>query len=122
MKPRIAVASSDGKVVNKHFGNTNKFLVFEVDNKGVNFIEVRDATPCCSFGEHSEISLKKTIELISDCKAVVASQIGGGAAEMLAQKGIRAFIERDFIPEALNRVISSNRFKYLLKKLEKEIT
>lgn len=116
MGPRIAVASSDGKVVNKHFGNTNKFLVFEVGSEGFFFVEIRNIEPCCSFGEHSEISLEKTIELIGECKAVVAAQIGGGAAEMLAQKGIRAFIERDFIPEALNRVISSNRFKYLLKR------
>ena len=31
MSFKIAVSSSDGKVVNRHFGRTEKFLIFEID-------------------------------------------------------------------------------------------
>jgi nitrogen fixation protein NifX len=40
---KVAVVSSDGKVLNQHFRNASHFLIFEVDYGGIQFIEVREA-------------------------------------------------------------------------------
>lgn len=31
-KMRVAIVSSDGKVINQHFGKASRFLIFEVDD------------------------------------------------------------------------------------------
>jgi predicted Fe-Mo cluster-binding NifX family protein len=44
---KVAVVSSDGKVINQHFGNASRFLIFEVDGGEIQLIEVRETTPLC---------------------------------------------------------------------------
>ena len=34
MSFKVAVASSDGKYVNQHFGMAQQFLIFEIDDEG----------------------------------------------------------------------------------------
>jgi len=38
MSYEIAVASSDGKVVNQHFGKATNFLIFEVEGDNFKYI------------------------------------------------------------------------------------
>ena len=47
-KYKVAVASSDGKTVDTHFGHAQSFLIFEVDEQTGAFedVEERDV-PCC---------------------------------------------------------------------------
>lgn len=102
----IAVASSDGKVVNQHFGHSRQFLIFEVrDKSSWEFKELRNTQPACSENRHSEASMQEAVEALSDCCAVLASQIGYGAVQALNLKGIRAFVVRDIIADALNEVV-----------------
>ncbi len=46
---RMAIASSDGKVVNQHFGRANKFFIIDVNKEDMTFkfIETRTAFPVC---------------------------------------------------------------------------
>ncbi|WP_038286536.1 NifB/NifX family molybdenum-iron cluster-binding protein [Acetivibrio straminisolvens] len=101
---KVAVASSDGKVVNTHFGRALNFMIFEVDDSGWEFVESRENRPACLNGDHSEDGLLYTAQLLSDCKVVLVAMIGPGAAQVLEQKGIKAFSLAGYIDELLDRL------------------
>lgn len=105
MAYKIAVASSDGKVVNQHFGHCRQFLIFQTDDTGKsNYIEKRSTSPACSSGEHSEVSMQQVVTLLEDCKAVAAAQIGLGAVQALMMAKIRAFCAVGIIEQVLEKV------------------
>ena len=107
MAYRVAFASSDGKVVNQHFGKADKFHIVEIDGKEYKFIESRDNIPSCSDFQHSEDSLLKAIDVIKDCKAIFVAKIGPGASAEVESKGIQAIEAPYFIEDVLDRLINS---------------
>ena len=110
MSYKVAVASSDGKVVNRHFGHARQFLVFNIkDNDEFEFIELRENTPPCAGQEHHDDKLAKAVELVADCRAVLVSQIGPGAADALTARGIRQYVLPDFIGDAIKQLILSGK-------------
>ena len=111
MSFRVAVASKDGKVVHRHFGHAEQFIIFEIEGEKFTCIEIRPTEPPCHLGQHDEDRLMKSVELISDCKAVLAAQIGPGAAQALHAKGIKPFVTRDHISDALQELISSGEIE-----------
>lgn len=107
MSFKVAVASSDGKFVNQHFGMAHQFLIFEIDDEGkYKFIEVRENVPACDVEGHTEDAMTRSIKLISDCKTVIASQIGPGAVDILLKNNIEPYIAPIFIDEALKQLAS----------------
>ncbi|MDR0391538.1 MAG: hypothetical protein LBH59_06505 [Planctomycetaceae bacterium] len=92
MKMRIALASSDGNVVNRHFGKCESFAIYDIETETNNtqFIETRNIAPACNGNGHSDESLINTVKLISDCRRVVASRIGFGATKLLQENGIES--------------------------------
>ena len=42
---KMAIASSDGKVINQHFGKEKKFIIIESDGEGIKVLEVRQNDP-----------------------------------------------------------------------------
>ncbi|SHH54636.1 Predicted Fe-Mo cluster-binding protein, NifX family [Sporobacter termitidis DSM 10068] len=107
MPLRIAAASSDGKVVNRHFGAARQFLIFDVDGAGIRFVEKRESEPPCSQGAHDDQKLQHTIRLMADCDAVLVSRIGPVAAALLAQSGISAMEFGGFIEDAVYKLVNS---------------
>lgn len=108
MAYKIAVASSDGKMINQHFGRSRQFLIFEIEeNQGYRFLELRQNSPACHSGEHGQGSMQDTVDLLADCKIVLVSRIGRGAIEALSGRGIRAYIAPDFIEEALKALVGN---------------
>lgn len=82
----IAVASSDGIVVNNHFGRAGSFYIYEVnDDESIDFFEKREVTPICDGGNHSEERLKENLLIFQDCRYLLVSRIGSGAADMAQQ-------------------------------------
>lgn len=112
MSYRVAVASSDGKFVNQHFGMASQFLVFEIDEKGeYKFLELRENAPACGIEGHTEDAMSTSIKLISDCKFVIASQIGPGAIDILLKNNIEPYIAPIFIEDALKKLIEMDKKK-----------
>jgi len=103
---KVAVVSSDGKVVNQHFGKASRFLIFEVDCGKIQLIEVRETAPLCGSADygHADDALSRTISLIADCKAVLCARIGSGAEEELRKNGIKPIESPYFIHEALKNI------------------
>lgn len=103
---KVAVASSDGKFVNQHFGMAQQFLIFEIDDEGdYKFLELRENVPACDVEGHTEDAMTRSVKLISDCKAILASQIGPAAVDILFSHGIEAYIAPTFIDEALKELV-----------------
>ncbi|HBP64111.1 MAG TPA: dinitrogenase iron-molybdenum cofactor biosynthesis protein [Desulfosporosinus sp.] len=107
MSYRVAVASSDGKYVNEHFGRAKQFLIFNVTDQQSEFYELRKNNPPCSREGHNDDQMSRTVELLADCKAVIVSQIGTGAIEVLSLKGIKPYVLPDFIEDALKTFLKT---------------
>lgn len=107
MSYKIAFASSDGKVVNQHFGRTKQFLIVEIDGKDYKYVETRVNEPPCNEFQHTEEAMDKTIELISDCKAVFVARIGQGALVRVRGQGIKGIEAPYFIEDILDKVLNS---------------
>ncbi|MDR3592122.1 MAG: NifB/NifX family molybdenum-iron cluster-binding protein [Negativicutes bacterium] len=104
---RVAVASSDGKFINQHFGRAQAFLIYELnegDSEGFRFVERRETKPPCSYQQHDDDLLTAAAALVSDCRTVLVSQIGPGAVQALAAHGVNALEAPAFIDEALAKL------------------
>jgi len=103
---RVAVVSSDGKVINQHLGKASLFLIFKVDCGGIRFIEVRETIPLFSSADygHADDALSRTISLIADCEAVFCARIGSGVEKELRTNGIKPIEAPYFIHEALKNI------------------
>ena len=87
---RVAVASDDGQTIQQHFGRVSCFRVYEIDGAQVRLIEVRDNEPACHSGrhEHFDAYLAETVELVSDCRVVLAARVGAVAQAHLARRNV----------------------------------
>ena len=84
---KIAVASTDGKLVDLHFGDANKFLIFEIEDGEGKFHEIREKTDL-PLNNHTDRWLA-SIDLINDCKAVICNKIGNEPTIELRKIGIK---------------------------------
>lgn len=105
MSYKIAVASSDGKAINQHFGMAEQFFVYEVENNNFKLVELRKSADFHSQNEDHVTKLKNTIDGLSGCKVVLVTQIGDGASRILRSKGIESFDVEGPIENALNKLI-----------------
>lgn len=118
MDVKIAVASSDGKTVNEHFGRAGSFLVYRLHDDGYELLETRKNEPVCSGHAHDDKALSKAAAALSDCSGVVATQIGSGAIDALLMHRIMAFTMPGTIDEAFEALVKAKRFAYLNKHLK----
>ena len=144
MSIKIAVGSSNGNIIDQHFGSGTKFYIFDLLEGGdFKLIEAREVqtevidfsqTSCssngnaqcdsesnsgcgsgCNSGGHDESALYKKINLILDCQAVLVNQVGKGAEKLLLKNGISAFEAKGSIEKAfLKLFIYYKRTKQLL--------
>jgi predicted Fe-Mo cluster-binding NifX family protein len=110
---RVAVASSDGKQVNAHFGRARSFQIYELAQEVWVLRENRENLPACVGHEHSDDALERTADLIADCRVVVVEQVGSGAVDVLLARRIMPFMLAGTVEEALLTLLDSRRFRYL---------
>lgn len=107
MPLRVAVASSDGIVVNRHFGRADLFIIFEYTDNKFAYIEKRNVNPICHFGEHEAGDLEKTADILNDCSAVIASKVGNDAAAFLESRGFAVYEAPFKIEDVLEMLASA---------------
>lgn len=109
---KIAIATTDGKIVNEHFGKAEKFAIVEANMDGsFAFVETRDTRATCTGGAHDDGGLERTAELLSDCEYVLVSRIGPGAEDRLARQGVTAFAISLPINEAVAKLAEYLKMK-----------
>jgi len=119
---KIALASSDGKFVSRHFGNTPSFVIAEADGTKWTYVEKRDNIPACGTlggalggDRHNQERFDASARLISDCGAVICSQIGNFAQVVLRARNIQPLEKPGFIEDILNDYV-----KYLARNESKK--
>lgn len=108
MSHRIAIATSDGIVINQHFGHADRFLIVDVDDQEHRLVETRLVKPACSGFEHEETGLDGIIARLKDCEGVFVSRIGSGAAQLVAQRGLRVFEAPYAIEDVLDKLVAED--------------
>ena len=99
---RVAVATTDGIVVNQHFGKARRFKIYEKKKDGA-FAYVKDIETealCDGFSHHEE-TLLRTAERLAECDAVLVSRIGTEADDAMRRAGIPVYVITDYIEDAL---------------------
>lgn len=116
---KIAFASNDGIVINQHFGHTPAFWIAEIKEENEEWCMEgkRDNFPSCKYGEHDENSIRSSIELISDCKAVFVVQAGNYVQHLLQQNGIQVLEIKGLIDEVINSYIAYLRKVHYFDKV-----
>ncbi len=116
MKTRIAVASTDGKVVNQHFGRADTFYIVEADEDTMEywFVEKRNAEPVCHGGDHEADSMKQAVRNLSDCNYVLVSRAGMRARCELEQAGTGVYEIPDSIDNAVDKLLRYIKVQRLL--------
>ena len=93
MKYKVAVASTDGKIVNQHFGRAEQFHIFEIsDDNSFHYVESRAVSPCCHSGEHETDAFLRIDNILNDVSAVIVSRIGEGASDFLEANGFTVYV------------------------------
>jgi predicted Fe-Mo cluster-binding NifX family protein len=107
MPRRVAVATTDGRFIDTHFGHADRFDVYELGDGGVGFVETRRSAAACSRGRHEDSAFDAALAALGDCEAIFVSVIGYGAARYLNQKGMRVF-ESPYsaVAEVLSHIVS----------------
>lgn len=114
---KVAVASTDGIVVNSHFGKAATFYIYESHPKDDTWRlkERRLVPPVCEGGEHDDARLQNQIKKFSDCKYILISRIGPGAAQVLEQNEIYPLELPGLITESLEQLVMYEKLQQLLE-------
>lgn len=112
---KIAIASSDGIVVNNHFGRARSFYIYQVQSEKIIFLETRQVSPVCDCGNHDEIKLNENLSRVSDCDYLLVSRIGDGARIAAANMGIDAYEIPGIIENSINKLIQYIKIQNLFK-------
>jgi nitrogen fixation protein NifX len=92
---KIAVASTDGKNVNEHFGKATRFFIYTLSDNAINFEEERP-TETLSVGDLKHTfdpdKFMRVLSSIKDCKKVIATKVGAMPATKLMENGIEPVI------------------------------
>lgn len=116
---KIAVASSDGINIDRTFGATEYFTIYEVSENNCRELEKREyisdtkavsencGSGCskgCGSGTGCGGGADKKVELISDCRCVVCTKIGFNIQKQLERRAISAFDVGCTVAEALEKI------------------
>lgn len=93
---RLGFATTDGIYVDEHFGRSAKFAIYEVNEKGYEFFEMRSFGDCRDLkveltkgmGEVHEEAVDYKVKRLKDCSVIYMAEIGGPAAARLVKNGI----------------------------------
>ena len=90
---KIAVCTSNGSDVNLHFGKTENFYIYELDDAGIAQLDIRSTEQYCdrySSHEHEfqQSILNSIFDRIRDCKMLFTVKIGDAPKAALIHKGL----------------------------------
>lgn len=114
----IAISSSDGVMIQQHFGRTESFQIWKVeDNQRYSFVADRLVAPPCREGEHDDAQLARAVEALTDCKYVLSAKIGMGAQAALQSRGVTPLEISHFVDYAIEKVmLYDQKFKQERRK------
>ena len=109
-KYRLAVATSDGRSVDEHFGHAGSFHVFTVEGNEIRSegtIDVAEQQDVPLFGPGHRIKMETTVDKLKGIDAVIATQYGEPAIELLRERGIIPVQDKGEVEQALRKAVGS---------------
>lgn len=82
---RIAVASTDGTRIDRHFGQAEDFRIYDVTGAGAELVEIRNVEAAAIGDEDRRDTICR---VVADCKVVLVAKIGIAPQERLAAIGV----------------------------------
>ena len=121
---KVAIASSDGLNIDLHFGQAKSFLLYEFKDGKFELSEKREVPADAATGDFGCLDvgggcggsgggcgcgdasgpLAPAVELLLDCRAVVAAQIGQGMRRQLERNAISVFDIEIPVEDALKKL------------------
>ena len=100
----VAIASTDGEIVNEHFGRAERFLIFDITDDKKTPLMVREVTPLSTGDKGHPFNSERMagiLESVKDCTQVYCTKIGERPQKELAQMGIETIVGKKLIAEIL---------------------
>jgi len=91
---QIAVASNKEGQVDRHFGNTETFSIYESDNGTLNLLKCVEVMPYSSGEKEHDFDQKKFDSIhtvLQGCERLYCTKIGEKPKEELQKRGIEVF-------------------------------
>jgi nitrogen fixation protein NifX len=103
---KIAFATTDGSMIDEHFGRAGMFAVYDLDREGYRFVEMRkfadgvDAavTGTRDQGAVHDNAVQAKVDRLADCRIIYLTEIGGPSAARLVKKGIMPMKVKEVTP------------------------
>ncbi len=111
-RPYVAVATNEGLLVNMHLGEADKLSIYRQTPNGYKWVESRP-TPNRGLGDERWSQLS---ELLSDCRALLVSGIGGKPMEYLKGAGLNVVEMTGLIDEGLDGIYNNRVIKSIAKR------
>jgi predicted Fe-Mo cluster-binding NifX family protein len=107
MPYKIAVGSNDNKFVNQHFGTSEGFAIYIVDdNEKYTYSEYRKTVPSCGAKEEHDAKMLNSVNALTDCRIVLINQVGPCAMAKLNAEGIQFLTVTGEIEQIFPKLIS----------------
>jgi len=110
MHMKVAIGTSDGIAVTEHFGYALQFQIWDFANGRFRLLETRRNLPACGATRDERTvrdPMDVSVDLVSDCRAVLVTRIGECAVNRLDALGILAFETEDAVEQALAELAES---------------
>ncbi len=99
---KVAVAATENKEVNAHFGHAENFLIYNVEGDNINLVEVRKNLIKRTGGHFHEA----LVSLLKDVDTVIAGGIGRGAYSNLIAEDKKVVITSiENVEEAIKKLV-----------------
>jgi nitrogen fixation protein NifX len=100
---KVAFASSDGVVIDQHFGWSKAFYLYFIDKEEFKLLNMIDASKEIE-GEKEKLTYK--IEILKEADIIYSTQIGPTASKMVQASGIHPakVAEGEKIEEAITKL------------------
>ena len=93
---KVAFATTNGVLVDEHFGRAGTFAIYNLNREGYHFVEMRkladgrDAAveETKGMGKTHDDLVEKKVNKLADCKIIYLTEIGGPSASRLIKKGV----------------------------------
>lgn len=121
---KVAFTTTDGTMIDQHFGQCESFQIWEVGPDQAGFVE---SVTTEAHGSDEEDRIAARAKLLSDCAIVYTMQIGGPAAAKLVAQKIHPMKTNSAVslPDTvakLQEVLRTNPPPWLRKAMNKEQT
>ncbi|MFZ4857645.1 MAG: NifB/NifX family molybdenum-iron cluster-binding protein [Desulfuromonadaceae bacterium] len=110
MDVKIAVASSDGIIVDEHFGRARSFRIYRLYDCGYEYLETRENLTPCTGQSYDDTFLVQVASGISDCRGVVAAKISPCAVDAVIMHLMLPFTLPGTVEKAFQSLINSKKF------------